>query len=121
MAALIEIDHVAKLFVSDRQAVVAVRDATLEIAQGSFVSVVGPSGCGKSTLLGMIAGLTNRAPVRSATTAARSRGSTRRSATSRRTTICSHGDRFTTISRWGCSCAAIHVNNGPPEWPSWLT
>jgi NitT/TauT family transport system ATP-binding protein len=29
----------------------------LEVASGTFVSVVGPSGCGKSTLLRMIAGL----------------------------------------------------------------
>ena len=30
---------------------------TLDIAPGSFVSIVGPSGCGKSTLLRLIAGL----------------------------------------------------------------
>ena len=29
----------------------------LEVAAGSFVSVIGPSGCGKSTLLRVIAGL----------------------------------------------------------------
>ena len=36
---------------------VAVRDATLAIAPGEFVSVVGPTGCGKSTLLNVAAGL----------------------------------------------------------------
>lgn len=35
----------------------AVRDATLLIAPGEFVSVVGPTGCGKSTLLNVAAGL----------------------------------------------------------------
>jgi len=35
----------------------AVRDVTLSIADGEFVSVVGPTGCGKSTILNMIAGL----------------------------------------------------------------
>lgn len=35
----------------------AVRNATLEIARGEFVSVVGPTGCGKSTLLNVVAGL----------------------------------------------------------------
>lgn len=35
----------------------AVRDTTLEIARGEFVSVVGPTGCGKSTLLNVAAGL----------------------------------------------------------------
>jgi len=35
----------------------AVRNLSLEIAQGQFVSLLGPSGCGKSTTLRMIAGL----------------------------------------------------------------
>ena len=35
----------------------AVRDTTLRIAPGEFVSVVGPTGCGKSTLLNVAAGL----------------------------------------------------------------
>ena len=35
----------------------AVRDVTLTVAPGEFVSVVGPTGCGKSTLLNMAAGL----------------------------------------------------------------
>lgn len=35
----------------------AVKDTTLAIAPGEFVSVVGPTGCGKSTLLNVAAGL----------------------------------------------------------------
>jgi NitT/TauT family transport system ATP-binding protein len=34
-----------------------VRDASFELADGEFVSLVGPSGCGKSTLLSILAGL----------------------------------------------------------------
>jgi NitT/TauT family transport system ATP-binding protein len=35
----------------------AVRDTTLVVERGEFVSVVGPTGCGKSTLLNIAAGL----------------------------------------------------------------
>lgn len=35
----------------------AVKDATIHVAPGEFVSVVGPTGCGKSTLLNVGAGL----------------------------------------------------------------
>lgn len=37
----------------------AVEDASLEVADGEFVSIVGPTGCGKSTLLNVAAGLLN--------------------------------------------------------------
>src|SRR3989441_12035932 len=36
---------------------VAVSNANLQIARGTFVTIVGPSGCGKSSLLLSIAGL----------------------------------------------------------------
>jgi NitT/TauT family transport system ATP-binding protein len=39
------------------RAYTAVRDTTLVIGRGEFVSVVGPTGCGKSTLLNIAAGL----------------------------------------------------------------
>jgi sulfonate transport system ATP-binding protein len=35
----------------------AVRELTLQVAPGEFVSIVGPTGCGKSTLLNVAAGL----------------------------------------------------------------
>jgi NitT/TauT family transport system ATP-binding protein len=36
--------------------VAAVRDVSVEVKQGEFVSIVGPSGCGKTTILNLIAG-----------------------------------------------------------------
>src|SRR2546423_6835248 len=35
----------------------AVKDMSLDVADGEFIILVGPSGCGKSTALRMIAGL----------------------------------------------------------------
>ncbi len=40
-----------------RQALVALLDFDLDVADGEFVVVVGPSGCGKTTLINAIAGL----------------------------------------------------------------
>ena len=37
--------------------VTAVRDLTLTVPAGTFVTIIGPSGCGKSTLFGLLAGL----------------------------------------------------------------
>jgi len=54
------LDQITCVFASRERAgesYVAVKDTTLAIAPGEFVSVVGPTGCGKSTLLNVAAGL----------------------------------------------------------------
>jgi NitT/TauT family transport system ATP-binding protein len=40
-----------------REPVVAVQNVSLEVKEGSIVTVVGPSGCGKSTILNAVSGL----------------------------------------------------------------
>ena len=57
VAAMIEIDHVWKVFqTSARQDHLALSDISLAIEDGAFVSILGPSGCGKSTLLYIVGG-----------------------------------------------------------------
>jgi spermidine/putrescine ABC transporter ATP-binding subunit len=51
----VRIDNVCKRFGS----AFAVDGVTLDIAQGTFFSLLGPSGCGKTTLLRMIGGFTH--------------------------------------------------------------
>ena len=49
--------HLRKEFNTVNGRFLAVRDFTLNVAEGEFVSIIGHSGCGKSTALSMIAGL----------------------------------------------------------------
>ncbi|HEX6705111.1 MAG TPA: ABC transporter ATP-binding protein [Albitalea sp.] len=59
-APALALDGVSATFVSrddPNRRYTAVRDVTLTVGAGEFVSVVGPTGCGKSTLLNMAAGL----------------------------------------------------------------
>jgi len=48
---------IGKTYTAAGTVVEAVRDASLVVRQGEFVSILGPSGCGKSTLLMIVAGL----------------------------------------------------------------
>jgi len=50
-------ENVTKTYQLRRQPVTGLENATLEITEGDFVSLVGPSGSGKSTLLLMLGGM----------------------------------------------------------------
>lgn len=52
MASVLEIKGVTKRFAD----FVAVKNLSLELAEGEFVTLLGPSGCGKSTTLRMVGG-----------------------------------------------------------------
>ncbi|WP_291362094.1 ABC transporter ATP-binding protein [Devosia sp.] len=51
---VVSMRHVSKLF---SNGTLALKDMTLDVRRGEFLSLLGPSGCGKSTALRIIAGL----------------------------------------------------------------
>ena len=53
---LLRVEGVGKRF-GGKLPVEALRDVSIRVGAGDFVSIVGPSGCGKSTLFNLIAGL----------------------------------------------------------------
>ncbi len=55
---MLQISDVGMVFATRRGPFEALRDITLDVQQGEFVSLIGHSGCGKSTLLNLVAGLT---------------------------------------------------------------
>jgi ABC-type lipoprotein export system ATPase subunit len=54
---MIHLRNVTKEFVAEGDDVFAVRDVSIEVADGEFLAIMGRSGSGKSTLLNVIAGL----------------------------------------------------------------
>jgi nitrate/nitrite transport system ATP-binding protein len=55
--AYLQVDHVDVSFTRGAATADVLRNVTLKIAKGEYVSVIGHSGCGKSTLLNVVAGL----------------------------------------------------------------
>lgn len=54
---MVRLEQVTHVYVTDREASLAVENIDFSVETGEFVSLVGPSGCGKTTILSMIAGL----------------------------------------------------------------
>ena len=74
---LVQVKDITMKFHSPEGETTALKNLSLDVYKGNFVSVVGPSGCGKSTLLNIISGLMkptggevriNDRPVRGVTT-----------------------------------------------------
>ena len=55
---MLQIADVGMTFATKRGPFVALRDISLDVRRGEFVSLIGHSGCGKSTLLNLVSGLT---------------------------------------------------------------
>lgn len=54
---MIEIKNVSKTYKMGKELVTALKDISLKINDGEFLSIVGPSGSGKSTLMHLVGGL----------------------------------------------------------------
>jgi nitrate/nitrite transport system ATP-binding protein len=57
MKKYLELWNISKAFSGQNGASMIVKDFTLSLREGEFVSLIGHSGCGKSTVLSMVAGL----------------------------------------------------------------
>ncbi len=57
MKDILKIKEVTKKYQAKNGELEAIKNISLNVKQGEFISIIGPSGCGKSTLLSIIAGL----------------------------------------------------------------
>ncbi|MDD3571277.1 MAG: ABC transporter ATP-binding protein, partial [Lachnospiraceae bacterium] len=57
MPPIVELRNISLIYHSKSGETQAIKDLSLSIEQGEFVSIVGPSGCGKSTILSILAKL----------------------------------------------------------------
>src|SRR3982751_7086309 len=58
MQPYLKLDPIDKIFTRGSATTEVLKDISLTIDRGEYVSVIGHSGCGKSTLLNIVAGLT---------------------------------------------------------------
>jgi NitT/TauT family transport system ATP-binding protein len=54
---ILRAENIRKLFVINSGELRGIKDISLEIEKGEFVTIFGPNGCGKSTLINIFAGL----------------------------------------------------------------
>ncbi len=57
MSNLLELKNISLTYQTLKSETEAIRNISLNVESGEFVSIVGPSGCGKTTILSMISGL----------------------------------------------------------------
>jgi NitT/TauT family transport system ATP-binding protein len=53
---MLSVERISKVFGEPEASYSALKDVSIEVAQGEFVCLLGPSGCGKTTLLNILAG-----------------------------------------------------------------
>lgn len=53
----LSVENISLAYQTPTEETLAIKNVSMTVSEGEFVSIVGPSGCGKSTLLSCIAGL----------------------------------------------------------------
>jgi NitT/TauT family transport system ATP-binding protein len=54
---MLSLNNLTKRFFSRDRVIEAIKDISIDIERGEFITMVGPSGCGKSTILNIVSGL----------------------------------------------------------------
>lgn len=57
---LVELKNISKIYHTNNNEILALKDISFEINSGDFIAIVGPSGCGKSTILSILCGLEDK-------------------------------------------------------------
>ena len=57
---LVEIKNISKIYHTNKNEILALKDISFDINDGDFIAIVGPSGCGKSTILSILCNLENK-------------------------------------------------------------
>ena len=57
MKEIVRVENVEKIYHTEEEEVLSLRDISFSVYEGEFLSIVGPSGCGKSTILSILCGL----------------------------------------------------------------
>ena len=54
MSVIVSVQNVSKVYMLGKTEVPAVRDVSIDVGEGEFLSIAGPSGSGKTTLLNLV-------------------------------------------------------------------
>ncbi len=54
---IIKLKNIYKTYNQDKKKILAIKNLSLNVPKGSFVSIMGPSGCGKSTITKIVSGI----------------------------------------------------------------
>ena len=57
---LLKVRNLSKIYHSEKNELLSLKDINFDVKEDEFISIVGPSGCGKSTILSIISNMINK-------------------------------------------------------------